>query len=92
MNHKQLAVLWAGIIAIVLMGLFPPWFYPIDVGGIMSRKVAGYKLLCSPPTGKGEAGDMLGASLDIGRLCVQWAIIAVLTGGLIVTFKGKKEG
>jgi hypothetical protein len=30
-------------------------------------------------------------NIDIIKLCVQWAIVAVITGGLIITFKDKKQ-
>ena len=30
-------------------------------------------------------------SIDTPRLCVQWAIVAVITGGLIATFKGSEN-
>lgn len=93
MNCKQLVVLWVGIIAIVLMGLFPPWCYPINVNGLRSRKNAGYHCIFDPPMGKGKTdlAELMGASIDFHRLTVLWIMASAVTGGLVVTLKGKKE-
>lgn len=91
MNTKQKIALWLGIVAFVLMGLFPPWNYPGSVLGVKIQIDKGYKAIFAPPTGKGEEGKMFGASIDINRLCVQWAMIAVITGGLLITFSGKQK-
>ncbi|MFH1719572.1 MAG: hypothetical protein ABIF19_19650 [Planctomycetota bacterium] len=52
MNRNQRIVLWIGIGAFVLMGLFP---------------------------------------MDLRRLLLQWAVVAVITGGLACALRSKKN-
>jgi len=93
MNRKQKAFLWLGIVAFVLMGLFPPWFYSINVQGLKSRTNVSYKSILSTPEAKGEGRfqELIGANIDFSRLIVQWAMVAVITGGFIVSLKSSKK-
>lgn len=93
MNRKQKTVLWLGIIAFVLMGLFPPWFYSINVQGLKSRRNTGYKSILSAPEaiGEGRFQELIGANIDFSRLAVQWAMVAVITGGFIVSLKNSRK-
>ena len=54
MNKKQIIVLWIGITSIVIMGIYPPWFYEKPFGAltnpILVRSSAGYSWLWSPPS------------------------------------------
>jgi hypothetical protein len=78
MNKKQKIVLGAGIILIVLMGLFPPYEVVRKVDQV-GRTIEGpikYGFLLSPP------GD-----IDIVRLAIQWVIILALTIGTIYSTK-----
>ena len=59
MNKKQKICLWAGIVIIVLMGIFSPWMHD--------------------------------GRIDASHLLVQWAMVATVTGGLIVTLNDKKS-
>jgi len=88
MNKKQLISLWVGIIIIVLMGLFPPWFFTgFDRGGALGpRESSSYKFLIPPPKRRGVEGF-----IDLGLLSVQWIIVAAVTTGLVVTFKDIKQ-
>ncbi len=90
MNRKQKICLWLGIVAIVIIGIFSPWLYTTTGNGLNSKKNAGYSCILFPPPPKG-VGLRYGISLDVSRLCVQWVIVAVVTGGLIVTLKDKKQ-
>lgn len=72
MNHKQRTYLWIGIIVCVLMGLFPPCYDP--------EHRQGYTFLFLPLIVE------TWARVDIHRLCVQWLMVAVVTGGLMLTF------
>jgi hypothetical protein len=74
MNHKQRKWLWIGTIVFVLMGLFPPCYGP-------GRGESDYTFLFLPLL---EADTYW--RIDMHRLCVQWAIVAVLTGRLLLTF------
>jgi len=96
MNKKQKYCLWIGIVVIVLMGIFPPtrrgYFYKDHYGGFGPNKEermkpldysfhSGYTFLFSA-----EVSD-----IGFGKLIVQWAVVAVVTGGLIFTFGDKKD-
>ncbi len=76
MNRKQKIALWIGIIVIILLGLFPPFVEPVGMYG----RGRYYKFILFSDD-----------NIDIIKLCVQWAIVAVITGGLIITFKDKKQ-
>jgi hypothetical protein len=89
MNKKQLICLWVGIAAIGLIGIFPPWVWRIRASGADIEQEAGYKCILLPPE-RQPADIRLRASLDIPRLCVQWFVVAVITGGLIYTFTDKR--
>ncbi len=82
MNKKQLISLWIGIIAIVLMGLYPPWMMT-GGGSILGFGKWGYSFIMNPPH---EA-----CRIDTSRLGVQWAMVAAVTGGLVVAFTDKKD-
>ena len=85
MSWIQKTFLWIGIAVIVAMGLFPPWV----VGqSVLSPKDAGYHFILNPP--KARRPEFTG--LNTSRLVVQWAMVTVVTGGLLVTFKDKKKG
>jgi hypothetical protein len=95
MNGLQKAVLGIGVAAIALMGIFPPWSFTYDQhrgGGNFahSTKPAGYAPIYEPP--KSPAYDrnesyFYTVSIDVPRLLIQWAIAAVITGGLILIFR-----
>ena len=74
MNKIQKITLWAGIIVIVAMGLFPPvkpiYRHP--------SPTITYRFLY-------EARDV-----RFTKLLTQWVIVSVVSGGLIYTFKDKK--
>jgi hypothetical protein len=90
MNKKQTIALWAGIAVFVFVGLNPRIktvsygtgkYIPAYVSGDPnSRKVeirkAKLKIYRGP--------------INTGRLFCYWTMIAVVTGGLIVTFKDNK--
>lgn len=78
MNKKQIKVLWIGIFIFVLIGIFPPlkdWPRPVRDTNIPQI----YTIFDS------------GIKVDGTKLFVYWSIIIVLTGGLIYTFKDKKD-
>lgn len=80
MNKKQKIVLCIGIVVIVLMGLFPPsntsMSYLFRLEGPGSEY--SFLLVMSP------------SDIGFGKLFIQWVIVAVITGGFIVTLKDKK--
>jgi len=83
------------LVAFILTGLFPPWQYTVDKSsvsgfkqgfgyvppsqGVHSRKPAGYSLLFTPPANPdSSAGN--GVQIDFGRLVLEWAVLAAITG------------
>jgi len=92
MNKKQTVCLCLGIIVFVLMGLFPPWMMISPIGDYVKNV---YSFILNPV----KAGyysdvrdELLWESrIDASRLFVQWATVAVITGGLIYTFKDKPK-
>jgi hypothetical protein len=92
MNLKQKICLWIGIGLIVLMGFYPPWVLPYNVKGVKNRINAGYKPILKPPIRETKDGEFkFGTSIDFSRLGVQWVLVAIVTGGLLITFKDKKQ-
>ena len=100
MNRRQKICLWIGIAAIMVMGIFPPWtlngeaasIYPVR--GEVRTSVEDfdcpvYSFLLTPPELLRNSGFLF--RIDFTRLCVQWIMIAAITGALIATFKGKKK-
>lgn len=100
MNIKQRRIILAGIILIALMLLIPPWkFY----GG----RDAGYGLLFYPyPTIRAPLAPAEGVKvqpvykktpndvelyIDVWRLLVQCAFVAVVTGGFAFLFQSRKN-
>ena len=78
MNKIQLIILWVGIAIVVLMGIFPPWAVTYQGGG----PYEGYAFILSRPR---EI-----CHIETTLLLVQWIMVAVVTGGLIITFKDRK--
>jgi len=77
MNQRQKKCLWVAIAVFVLMGLFPPW--QKDYGRFSS---SGYTFIFEENR----------RPIDINLLAVQWILVAVVTGGLMLTFRGKEAG
>lgn len=75
MNKKQKIILWIGIAFFVLLGLFPP---------SKSTPWARQETTQRPIT-------LYHHSIDGSKLFAYWAMVAVVTSGLIVTFKDKKD-
>ncbi|MHC4642692.1 MAG: hypothetical protein ACYS32_13685 [Planctomycetota bacterium] len=90
MNKKQKICLWVGIAVIVFMGFIPPWVYTKISYAVGQAGNAGYHCILYPPEPR-VVSLREGIRIDILRLLVQWAIVSVITGGLIVTFKDKKR-
>jgi len=71
MSKTQLIILWIGIVIFVLMGLFPPKEYNTPIGS----NADGYGFILTVD------------NITFSRLFVQWAIVAIITGGLIYSLK-----
>ncbi len=79
MNKKQLFVVWAGIIAIVLMGIFPPMMVQLE----SSKAFRGYDFIV--PNVRSLT------VIDFTRLLTQWIIVLALMTGLLITFQNKSD-
>jgi len=79
----QKVVACCGVGLFVLMGLFPPWLYTLDVTGHHWNKDAGYAIIFSP-SNPSPHGDYVGIRVDTQRLLIQWVCVATMTGAALV--------
>ncbi len=86
MNKNPKIVLCIGIIIFVLIGLFPPWIAPNPTILHGSSQV-GYHFFFYT-TIKGITNTTF--RINYPLLLIQWMMIAVVTGGVIVLLKDKK--
>lgn len=88
MNCKQLIVMWAAIVVLVGMCLFPPWLYhyvdPVGMG-IIDR--GPYEFVLSPP----KPPSMWHTELDLTRLILPVGVVVIIAGGLMITFRDRKR-
>jgi hypothetical protein len=78
MNKKQKVVFLVGIGIIVIMGLVPPWYY--QSRGPYPSSPGGYGFILSTPYHIGDA-------IDVTRLFIQWAMVAIATAVIMWAFK-----
>jgi hypothetical protein len=71
------------------MGVYPPWDYTYEGWDVGKGNSGGYHWIFSPP--EHEDSAKWGVRLVIGQLLFQWFVAGAITGGVIVTFKDKKE-
>ena len=90
MNWKQKLVLMLGIAIFVIMGIYPPWVLRFGSNAYPQTAVGPY----APITEYTEFSDRNRGTylkyIDLYRLGVQWIMVVVVTGGLIVVLKDKK--
>lgn len=86
-SKRQLTAIWVGLGVIVLMGLCPPWRETVWTQYFHSKSPAGYAPIFWPPASGGRSE---GIELDVERLLLQWAVVAMVTGG-VVAFFGRKS-
>ncbi len=67
MNKRQKTLLWCGVIIILIMGLYPPWYAKNGT----YRYSYGYDFI----------SDIEGR-IDVTRLVLQWLIVTIATTGL----------
>ena len=99
MNTAQKAALGIGVVAIVLMGIFPPWNLTFDLhsesGGVHSTNPAGYAPIYEPPKPPETpqwSFPVYTVSIDVSRLMIQWAIVGAVTGGLVLILRSNMGG
>ena len=81
MNRKQRICVWTGFLLLVLATLFPPWTWRTYYTGF-SPPGFSYGFLFSPPE--------TWARIDLSRLFVQYLLVVLVTGGLVLTFRATK--
>ena len=105
-NKNQKAVLLAGIIAALVMGLFPPWIMHGPLGENLApiQIPLGYGLIFAPPTPDAEwiastppyskriLSQLGGIRLDTARLATEWVTIAFVIIGLLLYLQSGDEG
>jgi hypothetical protein len=75
MNKSQKVILWVGILTIVLLGLFPPTHSQVR------------QSITNPYT----IFELRVDAISYRKLLILWAMVAFVTGGLLVTCKDKKN-
>ena len=105
MNRLQKVALWVGVGVAVLMVLYPPWeSRPIAVGGGgFPAMDLGYAALTQGPTLEALEGTILdseshrydelailGARVNLRRLLIQWAAVAMVVAATVLTVRDKR--
>jgi hypothetical protein len=91
-RNLQLKVIYLGLAIAVVMGLFPPWnhtFISPKGGYGQAEKAAGYHLIFYPPPPEYDA-PMYGVRIDFARLLIQWTIVSLIAGGLVLFLRDGK--
>jgi hypothetical protein len=97
MHKTQQLVVLAGLLIVVVMGIFPPWNY-VDEGKV--GRPMGYAPIWKPPIERQtETADIFGFklkldvqsekanSIDFARLMAQIAIMSAVTGGAVLLLR-----
>ena len=89
MNEKQKAVLWFGVVAMVVAGVYPCWIvYYMGKSKVVYRWVPLWAFFWGDAS---DLGDNFFASINWEIMIYEWALIAVVTATLIYTLKTKKK-
>jgi len=92
MSEKQRKLLLVGIAVAGFMGVFPPWTdrFFLDSGSsgsLQAQGPCGYSFILDPP----QAKMFHTVAIDVGRLVVQWAVVAIAVGGGLVFLREPSE-
>jgi hypothetical protein len=87
MSDMKKLVIWLCVLALVAATLWPPWTSVFYMDGWHGSAFAGYSFLANPPE-----LYRFGArtSIDFPILCLEYLIILLMCGGLLLTLKTKK--
>jgi hypothetical protein len=103
MNKKQRTII-IGLAIILLMGLIPPWKCAFSLAKYPRlERPAGYGFIFYPPSpvkvaGSGEFFSPMNrpsywsVRLDVTRLFIQWAVIAIAVAGICLVLKEDEGG
>ena len=95
MNPIQKQLLLLGVAVMVAMGIFPPWvrihqnFAPAAYATAQgeTQEPAGYSFIGEPPLANQQDYYSRGHRNSYGRLLMQWAAAAFVTGAVLIYFK-----
>ena len=87
MDSYKRNALFVGLAVTVIMGLWPPWTATIETTNTHIRHDAGYSFIGDPPPPPESLTDrfrreFVSVRVDVGRLLIQWAVVAAATGAL----------
>lgn len=83
MNDKQRKNLWLGVMAMVMIGIYPPWK---EFGAV--EKPSAFAPINQPPALSAGATRL---DIDFSRLGIELLLAAAVTAGLIVTAGGRPD-
>ena len=107
MNRRQLKVMWVAIGIVGLMCLFPPWVFRVGVqsqlAGLNLSAPGPYRLIFLGPPDiptdpqnserfKNADRNIWNAEVDWARLLLPIMVTAIISSGLIITFRGRWPG
>jgi hypothetical protein len=98
-SARQKRTLRIAVVLAVLLGIFPPWVYRLDLRYSHTERSAGYALLVSPPNlpdwdTNAQSHDRIFSNsatsvlIDWPRLFLEWLIVAVLTAVRVFLWPG----
>jgi hypothetical protein len=91
MNQKQRIIIWIGMLAVIVAAAYLPWNYTTSrQDAAAAIKDAGYHLISRAPPPEHEY-QHYGVAVDWGRVLLELAAVAVVTGGLYVTLSDAKD-
>lgn len=83
MNDKQRKNLWLGVMAMVMIGIYPPWK---EFGAV--EKPTGFAPINQPPAMSAGATRL---DIDFSRLGIELLLAAAVTAGLVATAGGRPD-
>jgi len=91
-TKAQRSIFWSGLALFILLGLFPPWREKVPDGIAMALTNS---FISAPPDPRPFPGSSyiprVTVEVDVARLLIEWMIISVLTGGIIVGLGSKQK-
>lgn len=86
-NRHQRTALYAGLIIIVILGLFPPWLAVFKKGTSPVYSPLGYRPLFLRESLPADWD----CDLDISSLLFSWLIAVILTGGVLLWLRDRRQ-
>jgi hypothetical protein len=84
MTRAQSIILWCGIVAVLLMTVFPPILKTVPTEGAEGpsyRRMIQHEYYFTKSVKK----------IFLERLFIEWFIAAVITGGFLYTFRSRRD-